>query len=68
MSEEGWRLVLPARLADPRQEALDEARLGVERYQREGFERTMRSAANEFASSTHAHRRQLRVAGITSLT
>ena len=38
---EDWRLVLPMHLAETRQEALDEARLGAGRYQREYFETTM---------------------------
>jgi limonene 1,2-monooxygenase len=38
---EDWRLVLPVHLAETRQEALDEARLGAGRYQREYSETTM---------------------------
>ncbi len=38
---EDWRLVVPVHLAETRQEAFDEARLGAGRYQREYFEMTM---------------------------
>jgi limonene 1,2-monooxygenase len=38
---EDWRLVLPVHLAETRQEALEQARLGAGRYQREYFETTM---------------------------
>lgn len=36
-----WRLVIPVHLAESRKEAMDEARLGAGRYQREYFEHTM---------------------------
>ena len=36
-----WRLVLPVHLAETRKEALQQARIGAGRYQREYFERTM---------------------------
>jgi limonene 1,2-monooxygenase len=42
---EDWRLVLPVHLAETRQEALNEARLGAGRYQREYFENTMNRPA-----------------------
>ena len=42
---EDWRLVLPVHLAETRQEAMDQARLGAGRYQREYFESTMGRAA-----------------------
>ena len=38
---EEWRLVIPAHLADTKKEALDQARAGAARYQREYFEDTM---------------------------
>ena len=38
---EDWRLVVPVHLAETRQAAFDEARLGAGRYQREYFEMTM---------------------------
>lgn len=38
---EDWRLVVPVHLAETRQEAMDQARLGAGRYQREYFEATM---------------------------
>ena len=41
VSRANWRLVLPVHLAETRKEALDQARLGAGRYQREYFERTM---------------------------
>ena len=41
VSRADWRLVLPVHLAETRKEALDQARLGAGRYQREYFERTM---------------------------
>ena len=41
VSRADWRLVLPVHLAESRKEALDQARLGAGRYQREYFERTM---------------------------
>ena len=37
----GWRLVLPVHLAETKKEALEQARLGAGRYQREYFEHTM---------------------------
>ncbi len=42
---EDWRLVVPVHLAETRKEALEEARLGAGRYQREYFETTMGRAA-----------------------
>jgi limonene 1,2-monooxygenase len=36
-----WRLVLPVHLADTREEAFEQARIGAGRYQREYFEHTM---------------------------
>lgn len=36
-----WRLVLPVHLAETRQQAFEEARLGAGRYQREYFENTL---------------------------
>ncbi|MGE3537855.1 MAG: LLM class flavin-dependent oxidoreductase [Candidatus Tectimicrobiota bacterium] len=36
-----WRLVVPVHLAETRQEAMEQARLGAGRYQREYFESTM---------------------------
>lgn len=36
-----WRLVIPVHLAETRKQAMDEARLGAGRYQREYFEETM---------------------------
>ena len=41
VSRADWRLVLPVHLAETRKQALDQARLGAGRYQREYFERTM---------------------------
>jgi limonene 1,2-monooxygenase len=41
VKREEWRVVIPVHLAESRQEALDEARLGAGRYQREYFEETM---------------------------
>lgn len=41
VSRDEWRLVLPVHLAETKKEALDEARLGAGRYQREYFEHTM---------------------------
>ena len=38
---EDWRLVIPVHLAETRKQAMDEARLGAGRYQREYFEETM---------------------------
>ena len=41
VSRDDWRLVLPVHLAETRKEAMDQARLGAGRYQREYFETTM---------------------------
>jgi limonene 1,2-monooxygenase len=41
MSRDDWRLVLPVHLAESKKEALEQARLGAGRYQREYFEHTM---------------------------
>jgi limonene 1,2-monooxygenase len=41
VSRDDWRLVLPVHLAESRKEAIDQARLGAGRYQREYFEHTM---------------------------
>ena len=41
MRRADWRLVLPVHLAETRKEALQQARAGAGRYQREYFERTM---------------------------
>jgi limonene 1,2-monooxygenase len=38
---EDWRLVIPVHLAETRKQAMDEARVGAGRYQREYFEETM---------------------------
>ena len=41
VSREDWRLVIPVHLAETRKQAMDEARVGAGRYQREYFEETM---------------------------
>ena len=41
VSREGWRLVMPVHLAETKKEAMEQARLGAGRYQREYFEHTM---------------------------
>ena len=41
MSRDDWRLVVPVHLAESREEALEDARIGAGRYQREYFEHTM---------------------------
>lgn len=41
MCRDDWRLVLPVHLAESREEAIEEIRLGAGRYQREYFEHTM---------------------------
>jgi limonene 1,2-monooxygenase len=41
MKREEWRLVIPVHLAESRQEALDDCRMGAARWQREYFVRTL---------------------------
>ena len=41
MNREDWRLVIPVHIAETRQEAIEQARVGAARFQRDYFEDTM---------------------------
>ena len=41
MNREDWRLVIPVHIAESRQEAIEQARVGAARFQRDYFEDTM---------------------------
>ena len=41
MNREDWRLVIPAHIAETRKEAIEQARVGAARFQRDYFEDTM---------------------------
>ena len=41
MNRHDWRLVMPVHIAESRQEAIEQARLGAARFQRDYFEDTM---------------------------
>ena len=41
MNRKDWRLVIPIHLAEPKEQAIEDIRIGAGRYQREYFENTM---------------------------